>query len=153
MDVQHQEEIHLLELVRVNLSVMLANPSLLQGQPIVQTPSSQSLPTSQATVIPAATEPTLLPPPPAQFQTSAGTQMNTERMQKRCEQKYEQAAAQKAQIDQQLLLIQRPMTSAQAQKDGEDERCGSLCKFGKTCKNRSYGKHIRSTFGRFIGRT
>uniref|UniRef100_A0A915K320 Uncharacterized protein n=1 Tax=Romanomermis culicivorax TaxID=13658 RepID=A0A915K320_ROMCU len=114
MDVQRQEEIRLLELVHLNLLVMLANPPLSQGQSIVQTPSSQSLPTSQATVIPAPMEPTLLPPPPAQFQTSAGMQMNTERMQKRSEQKYEQVKAPKAQIDQQLSLIQRPTTSAQA---------------------------------------
>uniref|UniRef100_A0A915JXM3 Uncharacterized protein n=1 Tax=Romanomermis culicivorax TaxID=13658 RepID=A0A915JXM3_ROMCU len=82
MDVQRQEEICLLELVRVNLPVMLANPPPSQGQLIVQTPSSQSLPTWQATIIPATAEPPLLPPPPAQFQTSAGTQLNTERTQK-----------------------------------------------------------------------
>uniref|UniRef100_A0A915IBV2 Uncharacterized protein n=1 Tax=Romanomermis culicivorax TaxID=13658 RepID=A0A915IBV2_ROMCU len=64
MDVQHQEEIRLLELVHVNLPVMLANPPPMQEQLIVQTPSSQSLPTSQATTIPVAAEPTLLPPPP-----------------------------------------------------------------------------------------
>uniref|UniRef100_A0A915IXV5 Uncharacterized protein n=1 Tax=Romanomermis culicivorax TaxID=13658 RepID=A0A915IXV5_ROMCU len=121
MYVQHQEEIHLLELVRMNLLVMLVNPPPSQGQPIVQTPSSQSLPASQPTTIPPATEPPLLPPPRAQFQTSVGTQMNTKRTQKRHEQKYEEAKARKAQIDQQLTLIQRPKTSAQAQKDAENE--------------------------------
>uniref|UniRef100_A0A915KLE8 Uncharacterized protein n=1 Tax=Romanomermis culicivorax TaxID=13658 RepID=A0A915KLE8_ROMCU len=120
MNVQHQEEIHLLELVRVNLPVMLANPPS-QRQPIVQTPSSHILPASQPTVIRPAAEPPLLPPPPAQFQTSAGMQMKTERTQKRCEQKYEELKARKAQIDQQLSLIQRPTTSAQAQKDAEDK--------------------------------
>uniref|UniRef100_A0A915J5G0 Uncharacterized protein n=1 Tax=Romanomermis culicivorax TaxID=13658 RepID=A0A915J5G0_ROMCU len=97
---------------------VFANPPPSQGQLIVQTPSSQSLPASQPTAIRPAVEPPLLPP---QFQTSAGMQMNTERTQKRREQKYEEAKARKAQIDQQLSLIQRPATSAQAQKEAEDE--------------------------------
>uniref|UniRef100_A0A915JI99 BESS domain-containing protein n=1 Tax=Romanomermis culicivorax TaxID=13658 RepID=A0A915JI99_ROMCU len=121
MYVQHQDEIYLLELVRINLLVMLANPPSSQGQRIVQTPSSQSLPSSQPTTIPPATEPPLLPPPPTQFQTSGGTQINIKRTQKRREQKYEEAKAPKAQIYQQLMLIQRPTTSAQAQKDAENE--------------------------------
>uniref|UniRef100_A0A915JYW0 Uncharacterized protein n=1 Tax=Romanomermis culicivorax TaxID=13658 RepID=A0A915JYW0_ROMCU len=82
MDIQCQEEICLLELVRVNLSVMLANPPPSQGQPIVQTPGSQSLSASEPTVIPPAADVPSLPPLPVQFQTTAGTQMNTERTQK-----------------------------------------------------------------------
>uniref|UniRef100_A0A915L915 Uncharacterized protein n=1 Tax=Romanomermis culicivorax TaxID=13658 RepID=A0A915L915_ROMCU len=93
MDVQHQEEIRLLELVHVNLRVMLANPPPSQGQPIVQTPGSQSLPTLQPTVIPPTADLPSLPRPPVQFQISAGTQMNTERTQKKREQKYEEAKA------------------------------------------------------------
>uniref|UniRef100_A0A915JNJ7 Uncharacterized protein n=1 Tax=Romanomermis culicivorax TaxID=13658 RepID=A0A915JNJ7_ROMCU len=78
MELQQQREIRLLELVCVNLQVMLANPLPMQGQSIIQAPPSQSLSASDSTIIPTAREIALLLPPPVQFQSSAGTKMNTE---------------------------------------------------------------------------
>uniref|UniRef100_A0A915IKS5 Uncharacterized protein n=1 Tax=Romanomermis culicivorax TaxID=13658 RepID=A0A915IKS5_ROMCU len=100
---------------------MLANLLPTQGQPIIQAPPSQSLSATDSTIILPATEVPSLPPPPVPFQTSAGTQINTKRMKKHRKQNYEEAKARKAQMDQQLALIQWPGTSAQAQKDEEEE--------------------------------
>uniref|UniRef100_A0A915IBL3 Uncharacterized protein n=1 Tax=Romanomermis culicivorax TaxID=13658 RepID=A0A915IBL3_ROMCU len=103
MDLQHQQEVHLLELVGINLPVILANPLTTQTQPAIQVPPLQSLSMSNSTIMPPATEMALLPPPPLQFQA------------------IKQGKARKAQIDQQLALIQQSETSAQAQKKAEDE--------------------------------
>uniref|UniRef100_A0A915KFT8 Uncharacterized protein n=1 Tax=Romanomermis culicivorax TaxID=13658 RepID=A0A915KFT8_ROMCU len=100
---------------------MLANPRTSQAQPAIQASPWQSLSTSNATIILPTMEASQLLPIPSQFQLQAGTEMNKEHTKKRWGHKYEEAKVGKAQIDQQLDLIQQPGTSAQARKESEDK--------------------------------
>uniref|UniRef100_A0A915JJ45 Uncharacterized protein n=1 Tax=Romanomermis culicivorax TaxID=13658 RepID=A0A915JJ45_ROMCU len=124
IDMQPQQDIRLLELVRVNLPVMLATQLMTQVQLAIQAPQPnllQSLSTSNSTIILPAMEVWQLPPPLQQFPVQAATQMNMERMQKCRERKYQEAQARKKHTDQQLALIQHPVTSKQEQREAEGE--------------------------------